>query len=181
MDDERDDLGGLGEGGEGEPTPIDPEEERDVRADLRDLAAMHAAFEPQGVKGVAIACPDCGEEHYYEWDLLRENLEYLLSTGESRMHEPAFDVREEDYIDWEYGRGYVDAIADAGIGPDRRSPVAECPWCALAVPAEAVFCARCGRSLAPLRIYRELLARGMADLEARELLLRAGVEPFRTS
>ncbi|MFM7719317.1 MAG: DUF5319 family protein [Actinomycetota bacterium] len=178
--DERDDEGDADVGDVGERgARLDPEEERDVRADLRDLAAMREVFAPQGVKGVVIACPDCGEGHYYEWELLRENLEHLLATGESRTHEPAFDVHEEDYIEWDYGRGYVDALGDSGLGADRRVPVVGCPWCAVPVADDAVYCARCGRSLAPLRVYRELLARGMAERDVRELLLRAGVEPFR--
>lgn len=165
--------------GAGEPAGLDPAEERDVRADLNDLAAMRRMFARQGVKGVVIACPDCGEDHFYEWELLRENLEHLLTTGEPRMHEPAFEVREEEYIEWDYGRGYVDAIAESGLGEEHRVAVDACPWCAVpADAASAVFCSGCGRSFAPVRIFRELLERGLPEREVRELLLRAGVEPF---
>ena len=74
---------------------LEPAEEENVRADLEDLGGMRQVFQGQGVKGVVIACPDCGENHYYEWELLRENLEHMLSAGEPRMHEPAFEVRED--------------------------------------------------------------------------------------
>ena len=78
---------------------LDPEEREDIEADLEDLGGMQQVFEPQGVRGVVIACPDCGSNHFYEWDLLRENLEYMLQSGEPRMHEPAFEPREDELAD----------------------------------------------------------------------------------
>ena len=33
------------------------------------------------------------------------------------MHEPAFDIQEEEYILWDYGKGYIDALADTGLEP----------------------------------------------------------------
>ncbi|MGH3143291.1 MAG: DUF5319 family protein, partial [Gaiellales bacterium] len=88
---------------------LEPEEAQNVRADLEDLEGMRRTFQAQGVKGVVIACERCEENHYYEWELLLENLEHMQQTGESQMHEPAFEVREEEYIQWDYGKGYVDA------------------------------------------------------------------------
>jgi hypothetical protein len=169
----------------GEPTdsggpfePLDSEEEGNVRADLADLAAMRDVFAQQGVKGVVIACPDCGENHYYEWDLLKENLEHMLQTGEPRLHEPAFEVREEEYVQWDYAKGYLDALADLGLERDRRVEVTRCPWCETPSQESFRFCPSCGRSLAALRIYRELTERGLDDREVRAMLIRAGFEPF---
>ena len=45
---------------------IEPEDREDIEADLEDLAAMRGVFEPQGTRGVVIACPDCGSNHYYD-------------------------------------------------------------------------------------------------------------------
>ena len=98
-----------------EPQPLERQERDNIKADLDDLGAMKSVFEPQGMRGVVVACPDCGSDHYYGWDLLRESLEHMLNTGEPRMHEPAFEPKEEDYILWDYGKGYVDALADAGL------------------------------------------------------------------
>jgi hypothetical protein len=161
-----------------EPLGLDADEEENVRADLDDLGGMREVFGQQGVKGVVIACPDCGENHYYEWDLLRENLEHMLQTGEPRMHEPAFEVREEEYIQWDYGKGYIDALADTGLEPDRRIVVTRCPWCETPTDEHFVYCPRCGRSLAVVRIYKELVDRGLDEREVRALLVRAGFEPF---
>ncbi|HEU4527826.1 MAG TPA: DUF5319 family protein [Actinomycetota bacterium] len=158
--------------------PLDLREEEDVRADLEDLGGMRRVFHAQGVKGVVIACPDCGENHYYEWELLKDNLEHMLETGEPRMHEPAFEVREDEYIQWDYGKGYIDALADTGLEPDRRIRVTRCPWCETPCEDPFHFCPRCGRSLAAVRIYRELTERGMDEREVRAILVRAGFEPF---
>ena len=71
---------------------------------------MRVVFESQGAKGVVINCTDCGMNHYFGWELLKESLEHMLQTGEPRMHEPAFAPNEEDYIAWDYAKGYVDAL-----------------------------------------------------------------------
>ncbi len=161
-----------------EPFELTADERADISADLEDLAAMRSIFAPQSVKGVVIACQDCGANHYYEWELLRENLEHMLDTGEPRMHEPPFEIVEEEYIQWDYGKGYADAISDHGLEPDRRIEVTQCPWCETPFPDEHAFCPTCGRSMGTVRLYRELLDRGFEEREVRALLVRAGYEPF---
>jgi hypothetical protein len=161
-----------------EPRDLEPEERENIQADLEDLSGIRAVFEGQGMKGVIIACPDCGSNHYYDWDLLRESLEHMLETGEPRMHEPAFEPREDQYIQWDYGKGYVDALADAGLESGRQIEVATCPWCETPLEPHFAYCPRCGRSLGSLRVYRELVDRGMDEREVRALLVRAGFEPF---
>jgi len=166
--------------GDEEPqgTGLERDEEENVRADLADLSGMLQVFNPQGVKGVVIACPDCGENHFYEWELLKENLEHMLRTGEPRMHEPAFEVREDEYIQWDYGKGYIDALADTGLEPDNRIELTRCPWCKTPTEHHFQFCPKCGRSLGAVRLYRELLQRGLEEREIRAMLVRAGFEPF---
>ena len=125
-----------------------------------------------------IACQDCGTNHYFEWELLRDNLEQMLTSGEPRPHEPAFDLVEDEYIQWDYGKGYVDAVADAGLEPDKRIEVTQCPWCETPFDGSFAFCPACGRTLATVRLYRELLDRGFDERDVRALLVRAGYEPF---
>jgi hypothetical protein len=160
------------------PIELGADEVENIQADLDDLREMRGVFGEQGVKGVVIACPDCGSNHYYEWELLKDNLEHMLQTGEPRMHEPAFAVREEEYIQWDYGKGYIDALADSGLEPDRRIKATVCPWCETPFGEDFAYCPRCGRSLGPVRLYQELLGRGIEEREARALLVRAGFEPF---
>lgn len=158
--------------------PLTPEERESVEADLEDLEAMRAVFQPQGAKGVVIACSECGSNHYYDWDLLKESLEHMLETGEPRMHEPAYEPREDDYVVWDYGKGYIDALADAGLESATRVEVKGCPWCRVPVEPHYAFCPQCGRPMAVVRLYHELVARGMDEREVRAILLRAGFEPF---
>jgi hypothetical protein len=158
--------------------PLEGEERKNIEADLDDLKGMRATFEAQGMKGVVIACPDCGSDHYYGWDLLRENLEHMLETGEPRMHEPAFEPKEEDYLLWDYGKGYVDALADAGLDSGQPVEVTACAWCDTPVEPHFAYCPKCGRPTAPARLLAELVARGMDEREARALLVTAGFEPF---
>jgi len=161
-----------------EPIELTPDERADVEADLHDLAAMRGLFASQGVKGVVIACQDCGANHFYEWALLKDNLENMIQTGEPRMHEPAFEIQEEEYIQWDYGKGYIDALVDTGLEPDRRIEVSQCPWCETAFEPHFQFCPRCGRSLGAVRLYHEMIGRGMEEREVRALLVKAGYEPF---
>jgi hypothetical protein len=163
---------------ESPPRPLAPDEREGVEADLEDLDAMRAVFEPQGAKGVVIACSECGSNHFYDWELLRESLEHMIETGEPRMHEPAYQPREDDYVVWDYGKGYVDALADAGLEEAAVIPLTACPWCQSPVEPHFTFCSRCGRPMAVLRLYRDLLERGMDEREARAILVRAGFEPF---
>ena len=102
----------------------------------------------------------------------------MLQTGEPQMHEPAFEVREEEYIQWDYGKGYVDALADTGLEPDNRVEVTRCPWCETPADAHFQFCPKCGRSFAAVRVYKELVDRGLDEREVRAMLVRAGFEPF---
>ena len=90
--------------------PLDPEERQAIKEDLADLAEFRRLLAPIGVKGVAVQCEDCDEEHYHEWDMLRANLMQLLEDGSLLPHEPAFDPIPDDYATWEYCRGYADAI-----------------------------------------------------------------------
>ncbi|HEX9823703.1 MAG TPA: DUF5319 family protein [Actinomycetota bacterium] len=166
-------------GDEEEFEPLDAGERKDIEGDLEDLDAMRGVFQPQGMRGVIIACTECGSDHFYDWELLQENLRHMLQAGEPRMHEPAFEPREEDYVLWDYGKGYVDALADAGLDEDaRRVELTECAWCEEPIEPRDAFCGRCGRSVAPMRMLHELQGRGIPEREARALLVKAGFEPF---
>jgi hypothetical protein len=102
----------------------------------------------------------------------------MLATGEPRMHEPAFEPKEEDYLLWDYGKGYVDALADTGLNGGAAVDVGSCPWCEAPIEPHFAFCPRCGRPTAPARLLAELVRRGMEEREARALLVKAGFEPF---
>jgi hypothetical protein len=90
--------------------PLGPEELADVRADLAEMVEFRAVLEPVGVDGIIVECGDCGEQHFFGWDLMTANLLALLGEGRTHVHEPAFAPDPEAYVTWDYARGYADAV-----------------------------------------------------------------------
>ena len=90
--------------------PLSDDEREDVLADLAELEAFRAALRLQGVEGISVDCADCGEQHYFGWDLMAANLRALLGEGRTHVHEPAFSPDPEAYVSWDYARGYTDAV-----------------------------------------------------------------------
>lgn len=96
-----------------DPEPAEPlsdEERGDVLADLAELRDFRAALAPVGVDGITVECADCGEQHFFGWDLMAANLRALLGEGRTHVHEPAYAPDEDAYVTWDYARGYIDAL-----------------------------------------------------------------------
>jgi hypothetical protein len=156
--------------------PLDEHETELVRQDLTALATFRATFELEGYRGVAVWCHDCVEEHYFPWDMLRENLQLLLETGETPVHEPAFQPEPERYVPWDYARGYVDALEDTGVR--ERLEVDGCARCGITLEgdlARANFCPRCGDPLLRARIREALTHAGLSADDATEVLRWMGL------
>jgi hypothetical protein len=92
-------------------TPLSEDEIADVRSDLAELREFRVALEPVGVHGIIVECADCGEQHFFGWDLMVANLQALLGEGRTHVHEPAFAPDPEAYVTWDYARGYTDAVS----------------------------------------------------------------------
>jgi hypothetical protein len=90
--------------------PLSAAERGDVEADLAELAQFRATLSPVGVDGITVECADCGEQHYFSWDLMAANLYALLGEGRTHVHEPAFAPNHDAYVSWDYARGYTDAV-----------------------------------------------------------------------
>src|SRR6266536_1958472 len=88
--------------------PLTPAEREDVLADLEDLEIFRALLSPRGVRGIVVECEDCGQSHYFGWELMRSNLRHLLEAGRTRVHEPAYEPDPTRYVSWEYARGFAD-------------------------------------------------------------------------
>lgn len=166
------------------PVPLDRREAARVRRDLDDLAAFRHTFEPEGFKGVSLFCQDCVEEHFYGWEMLEHNLRALLESGETPVHEPAYDPKPDEYIDWEYAQGYLDGLADAGVPvlPTHLTPSGGCPFCGVELPEggeSALYCPTCGNHLGAARIAQALLERGWSVEDVSDLLRGARVPPLR--
>jgi predicted RNA-binding Zn-ribbon protein involved in translation (DUF1610 family) len=159
-----------------EEEPLHEHESALVEQDLADLADFEANFRPEGYRGVAVWCQDCVEEHYYPWDMLRENLQMLLDTGETPVHEPAFAPEPDRYIQWDYARGYVDALRDTGAA--ERTGLDRCGRCglelALASLSQANYCPRCGAPLLRDRLELTLRELGVSAEDIVVVLRRIG-------
>ncbi len=155
---------------------LDDRESALVRQDLVDLDEFERAFDGEGYKGVSVWCADCAEDHFYPWQMLRQNLTALLETGETPVHEPAFRPNADAYIPWEYARGYVDALRDAGV--ELRRPMDLCPRCGLDLQTGndlANFCPRCGSNLLGHRLAEVLSEHGLAPEQVEAVLREAGL------
>ena len=91
-----------------EEEPLDAEERDALRQDLLDVQVLKDVLGSKGIKGTVFYCPDCDEDHFLTWELLSGNLEELLQQGESPVHEPAFDPDPDEYVSWDYARGFLD-------------------------------------------------------------------------
>lgn len=110
--DPHDPSAALGDALSPPPEPLTPAEREELIADLADLDGFQQLLEPRGVRGLVVDCHDCGEAHYFAWDLLRANLRYLLERGDSHVHEPAHSPDPAAYVSWDYARGFADAILE---------------------------------------------------------------------
>ncbi|HEX2235024.1 MAG TPA: DUF5319 family protein [Actinomycetota bacterium] len=91
-----------------EEEPLDEEERELLEQDLVDVQVLKELLGPRGIKGTEFYCPDCEEDHYLTWDLLAGNLQEILQAGESPVHEPAFEPNPDEYVKWDYARGFLD-------------------------------------------------------------------------
>jgi hypothetical protein len=146
MDDERDRFEEEG--------PLAEDEIEALQQDLVDVQTLKSLLGPRGIKGTVFFCPDCNEDHYLGWDLLTGNLKELLSQGESPIHEPAFDPDPDEYVSWDYARGFLDGYESyeqeelAEMGDRLTGELVDRGW--------------------PLSDVKGLLARVGLDLEATE-------------
>lgn len=99
-------------GGADDPEPLTTDERDEAMTDLADVEVFRSLLEPQGVLGLVLDCPECGEQHYFDWELLRGNLRQMIENGRPQVHEPAYQPNPTDYVSWEYARGYVDGVID---------------------------------------------------------------------
>ena len=94
--------------------PVDPpmnlstEDLVEIQTELRELNLFKKVLGSQGIRGLVNYCEDCGELHYYDWNILLSHYQQLLVERQSQPHEPAFNVDPSLYVSWDYCRGYCD-------------------------------------------------------------------------
>lgn len=161
------------------PEEIDAVEREALHQDLIDIRTLKAILSSRGIKGVVVFCPDCDDDHYLGWDLLAGNLQRILESGRPPVHEPAWQPDPDEYVTWDYARGFLDGYEtypeERGSGDQQR-----CGYCGRALPESGndwTYCPACGASLAPVNLIRELRSKGWKPEDIAELLMKSGFDP----
>src|SRR5918911_1401486 len=139
------------------------EDEREaLEQDLIDVKTLKAVLGSRGVKGVVVFCPDCDDDHFLGWDLLAGNLQQILESGRPPVHEPAWEPDPDEYVTWDYARGFLDGVEMAPTEDDSEM----CAFCHTTLPAGGYdwnFCPTCGKELAVVNLVTFLLREGWDD------------------
>lgn len=88
--------------------PLSEQERLEVLQDLDLVREFRSVLAPEGLLGICMLCDDCGDMHYYNWDVLESHYLMLLSGQESPVHEPEFEPDIRRYAPWDYCLGFVD-------------------------------------------------------------------------
>ncbi|MGH2771904.1 MAG: DUF5319 family protein [Actinomycetota bacterium] len=159
-----------------EVTPIDDNERQALHQDLLDVKVLKAVIGSRGVRGVVVYCPECEDDHFLGWDLLAGNLQEILESGKTPVHEPAWEPDPDEYVSWDYARGFLDGYETY---PEERAEGMRCGYCGNPLPEggyEWSYCPTCGRSLAPVNLVHQLRRKGWSDASIGEVMERCGFE-----
>lgn len=96
---------------EDEPLPpLSEAEKKHIEEDLRLVQRFKKVLQPRGINGIFFLCEDCNEEHYYDWDIMLENIRATLNGELSPVHEPSLNPNTQAYVPWDYCLGYLDGL-----------------------------------------------------------------------
>ena len=154
--------------------PIDAEERDALSQDLVDVKTLKSVLAIRGVRGVVVFCPDCDEDHYLGWDLLAGNLQQILDSGTTPVHEPAWDPDPDEYVTWDYARGFLDGYESYA---EDRAFDQTCAWCGNFLPDAALewsYCPFCGKDFAPVNLMISLRQQGWSAERIEELFQECG-------
>lgn len=165
------------EGPERAAEEIGDDEREALRQDLLDVKTLKTVLGLRGIRGVVVFCPDCDDDHYLGWDLLAGNLQEILESGKPPVHEPAWEPDPDEYVSWDYARGFLDGYETY---PEERAGEDNCGYCGNRLPEggyEWAYCPSCGKDLASINLIFELRRRGWSGERIAELLERSGFDP----
>lgn len=178
---DRDPEGSLGEESAPDPEEFDAEvdqyEREALRQDLVDVRTLKSVLGTRGIKGVVVYCPDCDDDHFLGWDLLAGNLQQIIESGRPPVHEPAWEPDPDEYVTWDYARGFLDGYETY---PEERSGDETCGYCGNKLPEAGydwAYCPSCGKDLAPINLIFELRRRGWPGSRIAEIMEQCGFDP----
>ena len=157
-------------------TLIDAAEREALSQDLIDVKSLKAVLAAKGIRGVVVFCPDCDDDHYLGWDLLAGNLQQILDSGTTPVHEPAWEPDPDEYVTWDYARGFLDGYESY---VDEKGLSTLCAYCgsALAEPVSAwSFCPFCGKDFGPVNLLASLRRQGWDRKRITELFEESGMQ-----
>lgn len=161
--------------GSGDLGPIDPVERDALSQDLVDVKTLKNVLACRGVRGVVVFCPDCDDDHYLGWDLLAGNLQQILDSGAPPVHEPAWEPDPDEYVTWDYARGFLDGYES--YPEDNGSDV--CVYCGSTLAgrlAEFSYCPFCGKDFAPVNLLLVLRSQGWETKRILTMFEECGFE-----
>lgn len=155
---------------------LDDDEREALQQDLLDVKTLKSVLGSRGIKGVVVWCPDCEDDHFLGWDLLAGNLEQILSRGKPPVHEPAWEPDPDEYVSWDYARGFLDGYENS----EQPEGSGLCAYCGNDLPEggyEWAYCPTCGSDLAPINLIHELKRQGWSGQQITDLFEATGLEP----
>lgn len=90
--------------------PLSPEERVAVIQDLSHVRDAQRHLKPRGILGVSFLCEDCDQVHYYDWEIMEQNMIATLNNQLPPVHEPSANPSFEAYVPWDYAMGYLDGL-----------------------------------------------------------------------
>lgn len=90
--------------------PLTPEERQAVIRDLAQTREFKEVLGPRGILGIYFMCEDCDEVHFYDWDIMINNMIANLNNELPPVHEPSAEPNERAYVPWDYALGYLDGL-----------------------------------------------------------------------
>jgi hypothetical protein len=173
--DEEPDFSGFDDYDDGEIQEIDESERRALHQDLLDVRVLKKVLGARGIRGIVSWCPDCESDHFVGWELLAGNLEQIIQSGRPPVHEPAWEPDPDEYVSWDYARGFLDGVEARPGEPSGLS----CAFCGSDLPPGGYdwsFCPSCGKELAVVSLIQRLAAKGWSSEQIETLLDECGFD-----
>ena len=67
-------------------------------------------LKPRGILGIHFLCEDCDQMHYYDWEIMEQNMIATLNGELPPVHEPSAQPNVTAYVPWDYAMGYLDGL-----------------------------------------------------------------------